>query len=652
MPPRSPRSPWRLLLRSACRALATAALCACAAAPPAGDAPLPRPDLAAMEAGARQRVLAAAERADGLRRSGAPAAERAAALGALGDLYFAYELFAPAVDCYRRAAALAPDDAQWPALLGMAQQAAGDYAGAEASLRRATTLSPDDAALELHLGAARLEAGRLEPAAASYRRALELAPDSAAAELGLGRVEAAADRPRAAIPHFERALTLAPQADALHYELGQLYRRVGDLEAARRQLARRGDREVVFPDPLRRRVALLRAETAFDVVRQLAADADRLSADDVLGFAIVQFGEASAAIRQFERVLAERESDLSPAERARARYVLGALEARQGDPGAAAASYRAALALDPTLLAARVQLGWALAQQGDPAAGLAEIEAVLAEHPDDGRALLKHAALLADTQPARARRDLERLLAARPDDAEAHLRLAQLDEAAGRFDAAGRMYEAALDLAMAPADRALVRFRLGELALRRGDGAAALDHYRAALRIDPGFHEARLRLGGQLAASGRTAAAAEEFARALAERGDDPAAVLGRASTLIALGRHAEARRVLESGLEHDPDGRVAAALARHLAACPDPAVRDGRRAVELATDLMARHPTPVNAETLAMALAQDGRYEPAAERQRELLAFARRHGLADMVPRLEGNLARYERGEACCAAP
>lgn len=635
---------------------AALSLAGCAGPSGAGDdaaaEPVPRPNLAAMEAAARDRIVAAIERIEELRQA-APA-ERAAAYGALGDLYHAYDLLDAAEASYRQASRLDPREPRWPALRGMALQAAGSLADAEASLERALELAPDDLPLHLRLGHLRLETGRLEAAEKSFRRALAIDPASAAAHQGLGRVAAESERLRDAIAHYERALELAPQATSLHYPLGQLYRRVGDVEAARRHLAARGDHEIGLDDPRLREIRRLRVSTAFDIVRQMAADVERLSEDDLLGYAIVQFGELSAAVREFERVLGEQEGELEPAEAARARFVLAALQARSGDHRSAIESYRMALSLDPSFAAARVQLGWSLTRIGETEEGLGEIEAVLAERPDDTRALLKRAAVLAEGgQGRRARADLDRLLELEPRNHEALLRLARLDEDEGRVETARRRYAAALDLAMPAEDRALVHFRLGALARRRGEPAAAAEHYRAALRLDDGFDQARLHLAGSLSAAGDGEGAVAALADLVRRRPDDPAAVVALAGALIGMGRHREALVVLEDGQRASGgDDRIAALLARHLAASPDPRVRDGERALAIVRELLARRQTLEDGETLAMALAAAGRFDAAVERQGELVAFARRQRRDADLPRLEQNLARYRSGQPCCAAP
>jgi hypothetical protein len=88
--------------------------------------------------------------------------------------------------------------------------------------------------------------------------------------------------------------------------------------------------------------------------------------------------------------------------------------------------------------------------------------------------------------------------------------------------------------------------------------------------------------------------------------------------------------------------------VARLLAAAPDDQVRDGQRSLTHVQDLLRNQRTPDVGETMAMALAELGRYEEAIAIQRDLIAGGEKAGAQDVVRRLKDNLLRYERGEPC----
>jgi hypothetical protein len=90
-------------------------------------------------------------------------------------------------------------------------------------------------------------------------------------------------------------------------------------------------------------------------------------------------------------------------------------------------------------------------------------------------------------------------------------------------------------------------------------------------------------------------------------------------------------------------------ALARLLAAAPDDRVRDGAQSIGLIQELLGKEQrAPDLGETMAMALAELGRYDEAVQVQRDLMTGAERRGLHDVTRRLAENLALYERHQPC----
>ena len=65
---------------------------------------------------------------------------------------------------------------------------------------------------------------------------------------------------------------------------------------------------------------------------------------------------------------------------------------------------------------------------------------------------------------------------------------------------------------------------------------------------------------------------------------------------------------------------RSSTCSARLLATCPDPALRDGARAVTIAEKLVERELSVDHVETLAMALAEAGRFDDAIVWQRRAI--------------------------------
>lgn len=615
-------------------------------------AAIPRPEPGDLPERFAQRLEDAWGRAQQLAVAGYPdRSEAAMAVGELGNLYFAYDLYPSAEASYEVAAALEPDNVAWPYFIGLVRQVRVNPEGALEAFRRAVELGPADLPALYRLGDALLETGDVAGAALAFGAALEAGADVAVLHYGLGRVAALEGRTEEAIAELERALTQQPEASIVHYQLGRQYQKLGDDEAARRHLAASGQTRVVFVDPRARQVTLAKLTTAFEAVRNLVRSPGELTESDILGFAIVRFGDVDGALAAFRRLVTDPEQPLEPLEQSRAYYVLGALEARRNDHQAAIESLLQALGADPEFAAARVLLASRLSRVGRTEEALDHLDRVLAAEPGRPDALLRRAAIHIDSgRDDAALADLERLVESRPGNAEAWLRIAGLEAAAGRSERALDAYRRAQDLPLETSDRVLAHLRMAELQLRRGELEPAAREYERALQVEPGALDAGLGLAAVYVKLGRLEEAIDLYRNLQRGAPGHPGLRAGEAAVLLLAGREAEARRSLETSLEALPGDRtLRQMLARLLAASSDPAVRDGRRAVGLADDLMQRFPTADNLETLAMALAADGQFAAAVRIQKRLLESLEEGGADTERPRR--NLALYERDRPCCAA-
>jgi tetratricopeptide (TPR) repeat protein len=202
---------------------------------------------------------------------------------------------------------------------------------------------------------------------------------------------------------------------------------------------------------------------------------------------------------------------------------------------------------DATVLSTRAGLR---RLQGDEAGALADYGEALALAPDDLVAAFGRAQLLsARGDAASALADLDRVLAARPDGSddelvqvEALIARAMLHGRAGRFDAAVGDAERALQLD--PRSGHAYRVR-AEVRIARGDTSGAESDLRRALELLP---------AGDSSVLATRALLDQVTGRETADVGDDPQALVVRASAREARGELVAARADCDRALERRPD--------------------------------------------------------------------------------------------------
>ncbi len=440
------------------------------------------------------------------------------------------------------------------------------------------------------LGATLQLEGRFEEAARHLERAVELRPRDLPARLRLGRVELDRGRPAVAEAHYRRALEVDPDAAAVHYGLGRIAGLRHDLETAIRHLS---------------------------AAVELQPDAG--AAHHQLGLAYRDRGEAERARFHLERSGSRTPDFDDPLIDGVAELLSGvrihlaqATRAqRSGDLRRALEHFRRAVELDPRSAEAHHGLGAALGMSGDHEAARRHLErAIELDGSRAGAHFDLASALGRSGELETALAALSRVLELDPNDRTARLRRAQV---LGALNRAGEA-QAELEALLAGAEDAEIQLQLAALQLRRGRPADALASFDAAAALEPRRSEAHL----------------------------------GAARALLVAGSYRQARQRLEQGLEKLPaDPSLRLALAQLLATCPDPAVRDGARALELASALLEEHRSLVHGEAVAMALAAAGRPGEAVAWTRQLIDQAEAAGVQqEVLDRLQRGLARYQAGE------
>ena len=516
-----------------------------------------------------------------------------------------------------------------------ARPAAPGQAGADAPAPAACTL-PDlsrmHEATRTQLGDAYRALEALEPRSGAGAPAEAPDPRRGDAHGTLGMLLLAADYPDAAGRCLRDAARLAPGEFRWPYYLGHVYIRLGDLNQAVESFERA---LTIEPEDLAALVWLVHVRVDLDQpveAEQLLARA--WASHPGTPALLYQGGRASLAARDYAAAVERLEEALrlNPAATV-IHYPLAMAYRGLGDLDRA----RAHLDRGGARTDGRGAEGGVLA---DPL--MAEIYTLL-RSPQSHRDLGLQAAERGDWREAARQFTLGARMA--PENPVMRLNLGTALIRTGDAPAALTQLEAAASL---DPGFAAPHFLIGTLLERSGRDGEAIDRFRLAADADASMSAARLRLGDALRRTGRFEAALPHYQQV--QGGQAQQARFGEAMALVRLGRHGEALQVLEAAAERYPaEPSFAHARARLLAAAPDDGLRDGARALALVEGLVTDgYRTAGVAETMAMAMAELGRFAEAVEWQGRAMQVAAGAGQSAVARGMSANLALYQRNEPC----
>jgi tetratricopeptide (TPR) repeat protein len=262
--------------------------------------------------------------------------------------------------------------------------------------------------------------------------------------------------------------------------------------------------------------------------------------------------------------------------------------------------------------------------------------------------LLLAACLFLTENQLRYWRDNETLfthaLAVTQDNAPAHLNLGAAFQEQNRLAEALAQYREVLRLAPS---RHETYNNIGRILNDEGLPAEALNYCQTAVALDPKSPLSHNGLGIVLAELRRFDEAMREFSKAarLDANYSPPHFQMGR--TLLKLGRDAEAVAQFREALRIDPDNfQMLIYVARVLAADENPQARNGPDALALAQRAaqLAGDPQPVVLDTLAMACAEAGRFDEAAQAAQQAVNLALASGANDDAADMRQRLALYQK--------
>jgi arylsulfatase A-like enzyme/Tfp pilus assembly protein PilF len=184
--------------------------------------------------------------------------------------------------------------------------------------------------------------------------------------------------------------------------------------------------------------------------------------------------------------------------------------------------------------------------------------------------------------------------------------------AAGLIDDAQRAFEKAITLRD---DQVEPHYNLGVIAYRKGQLAEALRHFERFMELAP----------------------------------DDPRCVRPLFELYLRSGQSMKLARLLEQALQSEPDHLVYLyQLARLRAASRDPSVRNGQRAVEVATRAVevSNYSEPEVLAVLGAAYAERGDFDLAVQFAENALTLAEHAGRADLAAHIRRQIGQFQAGE------
>lgn len=251
--------------------------------------------------------------------------------------------------------------------------------------------------------------------------------------------------------------------------------------------------------------------------------------------------------------------------------------------------------------------------RGNEQAAHAAVERAIAVDPNDVNTAKKLAEQFArDGDSESAKRFVEVVISEKPPEIEWFPKRAAALVEEGETEAAAIFYECLTDHAETAA---AAHQALGDIAMDRGEQDAALKHYTEAVKGNPSLDSAAARV-------------AEDHMR----RGDAKAAL-----------------ELLEPALAATPDSvPVKRTLAILLSQSGDVSIRDGRRALSLATDAVAatQRKDPHALYAQASAQAEVGDFEAAVQTANAAMIVAELKGETALQSEVEARLPELKAGE------
>jgi len=331
----------------------------------------------------------------------------AAAYGELGGLYQVHFVFPAAEDCYHNAVQLAPDEFRWAYYAAWLADTNGRTRLALERYEHARTLKPGYKALTVRMGTVLLDLNELDRAQAAFEQVVNATGLEAASLYGLGQIALLQREYDTAIDVFTRALEYDPAASRIHYPLAQALRATQRNEAAKAQLALRGNQPPTFRDPQIESLEALKIGSRIHFIQAMKAIKQQDYAAASKAFAQGLAGEPDNVLARISyartlylidnksgtRQALEAALALQP-DNSLGLFLLGILTEEQGDAGKAADYYRRAIRHTPDHAGAHFFLANQCFRQGNYTAAAQHYASSIKGEPDNLGATIPYIATL------------------------------------------------------------------------------------------------------------------------------------------------------------------------------------------------------------------------------------------------------------------
>ena len=237
-------------------------------------------------------------------------------------------------------------------------------------------------------------------------------------------------------------------------------------------------------------------------------------------------------------------------------------------------------------------------------------------------------------------------VAVRPDSVTARINLGAALVQLGDVKGAIEQFEEALRIEPGKAN---THYNFAVVLAGQNKHEQAVAHVRSALKAEPNDVNARFLLAQELRKAGNVDEALIEYARVVQADPGNETALLEHVKLLYRKGQFKQALDGLEKSHAQYPNrGLTVVLLSYMLAASPQNELRNGARALDLAQRVYNAVQAPQHGALIAVAYAELGRCDAAADWQRRMIYAAEQHKNADLVIKLRAALKLYENSQAC----